>query len=69
MYKYKEYAAAKNLENAIRILISKPKLKIDVNKIISLNKLIEGGAPIFIILKINQKIDILGKTESKPFTK
>ena len=37
-----------------------------VNNKISLNKLIEGGAPIFITHKMNQNIDNLGRTMSKP---
>lgn len=68
-YKFNEYAAAKKLMIIIKIDVIIDLLIIAVSKIISLSKLIDGGAAIFHAEKINHHIDKIGRADIIPFVK
>lgn len=68
-YRFSEYAAARNLIIIIRGAVIEDFLKIAVNKMISLSKLIDGGAAIFHAEKINHHIVIIGRAVIIPLVK
>lgn len=68
-YKFSEYAAARNLMIMIRIEVIVDFLRIAVRRIISLNKLIDGGAAIFHAEKINHHIVRIGSVVIIPFVR
>jgi hypothetical protein len=69
VYMYKEYAAVKNLVRPRRISLVDDILRIDVISIISLIKLIDGGAAIFLAVKRNHHIVSVGDSTIMPFVK
>jgi hypothetical protein len=68
-YIFREYAAARNLMIIIRIAEIVDFLKIAVRRIISLIKLMDGGAAIFHAEKINHHIDKIGKDDIIPLVR
>ncbi len=69
VYRFSEYAAARNLIIINKIIVTLEVLKIDVSSMISLNKLIEGGAAIFHAENKNHHIDKLGTMIKIPLVK
>ena len=69
VYKYNEYAAVKNLTLPNKIITHIDVEIIDVISIISLNRLIDGGAAILIIANISHHNDIVGVINKIPFDK
>lgn len=67
--RYKEYAAARNLVNAIGTIYSVEMYKILEISMISLIKLIEGGPAIFMVIKINHIMVIEGTRFIRPFVR
>jgi hypothetical protein len=66
---WREYAAVINLINAIKISENADVDIIDEISIISLNKLIEGGAAILAAVNKNHHIVIIGFTHINPLVK
>jgi hypothetical protein len=68
-YIFREYAAAINLISIIKIDNTIDLLKIAVKSIISLNKLIDGGAAIFQAVNKNHQADKIGNEVMIPLVK
>lgn len=69
MNKNKEYAAAKNLQIPIGIIYHKEAHRVEVINAISPNKLMEGGAAILQIERINHQKEIAGNIHRIPLVK
>jgi len=69
VYMYNEYAAVKNLVNPRRISVEVDIFKIDVISIISLIRLIDGGAAMFLAVNKNHHKVRVGATINIPFVK
>lgn len=69
VYIVKEYAALIKLISIKNTILELDEDKIDVNNKISLNKLIDGGAPMFHAANKNHHIDIVGHIISNPFVR
>ena len=69
VYIVSEYAAAKNLINIRIDVFTHDVLKIDVSNMISLIKLIDGGAAIFHAANKNHHIEIVGQIANNPFVR
>jgi hypothetical protein len=68
-YIFKEYAAAKNLIIITKIAVIDDVYKIGAISMISLKRLIDGGAAIFQAVNKNHHIDRVGKIVIIPFVK
>jgi len=66
---YIEYPAVKNLIKPKKSILIKETDEIDVINIISLIKLIDGGAAMFAIANINHHIEITGEKIIQPLDK
>jgi hypothetical protein len=62
-----EYAAVKNLIRAIGKIEYQDDERMEVISIISLSKLMEGGAAMFAALNRNHHIDMIGDKHISPF--
>lgn len=69
VYMVKEYAAAKNLIIISRSMFALDDERIAVSNIISLIRLIDGGAAMFHAANKNHHIEIVGEIINKPFVK
>ena len=69
VYKFNEQAAARNLIIISKIIVVLDAAKIDVSNMISLSRLIEGGAAMFHAENKNHHIDRLGTIIKIPFVK
>lgn len=69
VYIYREYAAVKNLVIPKRINLQVDILRIAAINKISLIKLIEGGAAIFLAVNKNHHIVSVGANTIRPFVK
>ncbi len=66
---YREYAAVKNLVNPRRISLVGQYARIDVISMISLIRLIDGGAAMFLAVNRNHHIDSAGSITRSPFVR
>lgn len=69
MYMCREYIAVKNLTNLSRGIINIDLLKAAVINIISLRRLIDGGAAMFAAVNKNHHIVIIGLMVINPFVR
>lgn len=68
-YMWREYAAVRNLVNEIMIIIHMDLEIIVTINMISLSKLIDGGAAIFVMVNINHQRVIMGLIVINPFVR